>query len=208
MIVYEEIGKTVQKRDMFMAIISTEDNIKNLELYRETSRKLTDLRKLTDEEAKKLIQQGKIVVLVTCNIHSTEIASAQMSLELAYKLVSKSASEKTLKALNDVIFILVLSINPDRTTMVVNWYNKYLGTEYEGSLMPWIYHVYAGRDNNRDWFMFNLPETRNVIEIAYQKWTPQIWLDEHQTGSNGARLFVVPYKDPLNPNVNPKLWRW
>lgn len=83
MIVYEEIGKTVQKRDMFMAIISTEDNIKNLELYREISRKLADPRKLIDEEAKKLIQQGKIVVLVTCNIHSTEIASAQMSMELA-----------------------------------------------------------------------------------------------------------------------------
>ena len=208
MIVYEEIGKTVQKRDMFMAIISTEDNIKNLELYREISRKLADPRKLIDEEAKKLIQQGKIVVLVTCNIHSTEIASAQMSMELAYKLVSKSVSEKTLRALYDVIFILMPSINPDGTTMVVNWYNKYLGTEYEGSPMPWLYHVYAGHDNNRDWFMFNLPETRNVIEIAYRKWIPQIWLDEHQMGSNGARLFIVPYKDPLNPNVNPKLWRW
>lgn len=52
MIVHEEIGKTVQKRDIFMAIISTEDNIKNLELYREISRKLTGPRKLTDEEAK------------------------------------------------------------------------------------------------------------------------------------------------------------
>lgn len=117
-----------------------------------------------------------------------------MSMELSYKLVSKSASEKTLKALNDVIFILMPSINPDGTTMVVNWYNKYLGTEYEGSPMPWLYRVYAGHDNNRDWFMFNLPETRNVIEIAYRKWIPQIWLDEQQTGSNGARLFVVPLR--------------
>lgn len=208
MIVYEEIGKSVQKRDMFMAIISTEENIKNLEKYREISIKLSDPRKLTDELAKQLAKEGKIVVLVTCNIHSTEIGSAQMSMELAYKLITKTAPEKTNKALNDVIFILMPSINPDGLTMVVNWYNKYLGTEYEASPMPWLYHVYAGHDNNRDWFMFNLPETRNVIEIAYRKWIPQIWLDQHQMGSSGARLFVVPYKDPLNPNVHPLIWRW
>ncbi len=208
MIVYEEIGKTVQKRDMFMAIISSEENIANLEKYRTISRKLADPRKLTDDEAKKLIKEGKIVVLVTCNIHSTEIASSQMSMELAYKLITKTASEKTVKALEDVIFILMPSINPDGTSMIVDWYNKYLSTEYEESPMPWLYHVYSGHDNNRDWFMFNLPETRNVIEIAYRKWIPQIWLDEHQMGSSGARLFLVPYKDPINPNVHPLIWRW
>ncbi|MGB9664414.1 MAG: M14 family metallopeptidase [Ignavibacteria bacterium] len=208
MIIYEKTGKTAQKRDMFMAIISTEENIKNLERFREISRKLADPRKLSEEDAKRLIKEGKIVVLVTCNIHSTEIASAQMSMELAYKLITKTTSEKTNKALNDVIFLLIPSINPDGLSMVVDWYNKYLGTEYEGSPMPWLYHIYAGHDNNRDWFMFNLPETRNVIEIAYRKWIPQIWLDEHQMGSSGARLFLVPYKDPINPNVHPFLWRW
>ncbi len=208
MIVYEEIGKTSQGRDMFMAIISSSENIKNLERYREISIKLSDPRKLDDEIAKELTKEGKIVVLVTCNIHSTEIASSQMSMELAYKLITKTAPEKTNKSLHDVIFILMPSINPDGTTMIVDWYNKYLGTEYEGSPMPWLYHVYAGHDNNRDWFMFNLPETRNVIEIAYRKWIPQIWLDQHQMGSSGARLFLVPYKDPLNPNVHPLIWRW
>ncbi len=208
MLIYEEIGKTVQQRDMFMAIISSEENIRNLEKYRQISIQLSDPRKLNDEIARQLSREGKIVVLVTCNIHSTEIASSQMSMELAYKLITKTAPEKTNKALNDVIFIIMPSINPDGTTMIVNWYNKYLGTEYESSPMPWLYHVYAGHDNNRDWFMFNLPETRNVIEIAYRKWIPQIWLDEHQMGSSGARLFLVPYKDPLNPNVHPYIWRW
>jgi hypothetical protein len=100
------------------------------------------------------------------------------------------------------------SINPDGTTMIVDWYNKYLNTEYEGSSLPFLYHVYSGHDNNRDWFMFNLPETRSVINVAYHQWFPQIWLDQHQMGSSGARLFVVPYKDPINPNVHPLIWRW
>ena len=80
-IVYEEIGKTSLKRDMFMAIISTEENIKNLEKYREIVKKLSDPRKITDAEAELMAKEGKTVVLVTCNIHSTEIASAQMSME-------------------------------------------------------------------------------------------------------------------------------
>lgn len=208
MIVYEEIGKTVQKRDMFMAIVSTKANINNLEKYRDMVKQLSDPRKISDNRARQLAKDGKIVVLVTCNIHSTEVGSSQMAMELVHDLITSKAPANILEALEDVIFIIMPSINPDGLTMVVDWYNKYLNTEYEGSSLPYLYHVYSGHDNNRDWFMFNLPETKNVIEIAYRKWMPQIWLDEHQMGSSGARLFVVPYKDPINPNVHPLIWRW
>ncbi|MDQ7816156.1 MAG: M14 family metallopeptidase [Melioribacteraceae bacterium] len=207
-IVDEKIGKTSQKRDMFMAIISSEENIKNLQKYREIVKKLSDPRKITDAEAELMAKEGKTVVLVTCNIHSTEIASAQMSMELAYNLITGNASKEVVASLNNVIFILMPSINPDGTTMVVDWYNKTLNTEYDGAQMPWLYHVYSGHDNNRDWFMFNLQETKNVVKVAFHDWMPQIWLDEHQMGSGGARLFVVPYKDPINPNVHPLIWRW
>lgn len=208
MIVYEEIGKTVQNRDMFMAIVSSEENIKNLDRYRDIVKQLSDPRKISDDLAQQISKEGKVVLLVTCNIHSTEVGSAQMSMEIIYDLITSKAPTNILKALDDVIFIIMPSINPDGLTMVVEWYKKYLNSEYEGSSLPYLYHVYSGHDNNRDWFMFNLPETKNVIEIAYRKWIPQIWLDEHQMGSSGARLFVVPYKDPINPNVHPLIWRW
>ncbi|MEG8990870.1 M14 metallopeptidase family protein [Ignavibacteria bacterium 4148-Me] len=207
-IIYKEIGKTSLGRDMFMAVISSEENIKNVDRFREIIKKLSDPRKISDDEAKLLAKEGKIIVLVTCNIHSTEIASSQMSMELAYNLLTNKSSQEIIDALNNVIFILMPSINPDGTSMVVDWYYKNLNTEFDGAPMPWLYHVYAGHDNNRDWFMFNLSETRNVIKVAYHEWIPQIWLDEHQMGSNGARLFLVPYKDPINPNVNPLIWRW
>ena len=96
---FEIIGKTSLGNDMFMAILSSEQNIKELEKYRSIVKQLSDPRKLTDEKAKQLAEDGKVVVLVTCNIHSTEIASAQMSMEFAYDLVSGSASEKSLNAL-------------------------------------------------------------------------------------------------------------
>lgn len=207
-ITFEVIGKTSQGRDMFMSVISSEENIANIEKYKSIVKKLSDPRKITDAEAAQLAKDGKIIVLVTCNIHSTEIASAQMSMEFAHKLVSGTATEKSNKALMDVLFVIMPSINPDGTTMVVNWYNKYLNTEYDGAPMPNLYHIYSGHDNNRDWFMFNLKETQNVVKVAFHDLIPQIWLDEHQMGSTGARLFVVPYKDPINPNVNPLNWRW
>ena len=205
---YEIIGKTSLGADMFMAIISSEENIKNLEKYKSIVKKLSDPRTTTEDEAKQFSKDGKVVVIVTCNIHSTEIASSQMSMEFAYNLAAGTAPEKSVKALNDVLFILMPSINPDGTTMVVDWYNKYVKTEFDGSAMPFLYHKYAGHDDNRDWFALNLVETRNVVKIAWHEWFPQVWLDEHQMGSNGARLFVVPYQDPINPNVNPMVWRW
>jgi len=207
-IIYQEIGKTSQKRDMFMAVISSEENIRNVDKYRDIIKKLSDPRITSDAEAEALIKEGKTIILVTCNIHSTEIASAQMSMELAYNLITGKTSQEVISSLNDVIFILMPSINPDGTTMVVDWYNKTLNTEYDGAQMPWLYHVYSGHDNNRDWFMFNLQETKNVVKVSFHDWLPQIWLDEHQMGNNGARLFVVPYKDPINPNINPLIWRW
>ena len=205
---YKEIGKSTLNRDMFMAVISSPENLRNLDKYLGIVKRLSDPRKIDDSVASALSKEGKAVVLVTCNIHSTEIASAQMSMELAYDMITGNSEKAVLDAMNDVIFLLMPSINPDGTTMVVDWYNKYLGTEYDGTGMPYLYHHYAGHDNNRDWFMFNLAETRNVIKIAFHDYMPQIWLDEHQMGSTGARLFVVPYKDPINPNVHPLLWRW
>ena len=204
----EGIGSTSLGKEMFMSIISSSENLKNLEKYKDIIHKLSDPRMISDGEAKQLSHEGKVVVLVTCNIHSNEIAASQMSMEFAYKLVTQTASEKSIKALNDVIFILMPSINPDGTTMVVDWYNKYLNTEFDGAPMPYLYHVYAGHDDNRDWFMFNLKESKNVAKIAFKEWLPQIWLDEHQMGNTSARMFVVPYQDPLNPNVNPMIWRW
>ncbi|MEW6508255.1 MAG: M14 metallopeptidase family protein [Bacteroidota bacterium] len=207
-IIYQEIGKSSQKRNMFMAVISSEENIRDIEKYRGINRKLSDPRKTSDSEVESLVKEGKTIVLVTCNIHSTEIASSQMSMELAYNMITGKSSKEVIDAMNNVIFILMPSINPDGTTMIVDWYNKHLGTEFDGAPMPWLYHIYSGHDNNRDWFMFNLQETKNVVKVAFHDWLPQIWLDEHQMGSNGARLFVVPYKDPINPNVNPLIWRW
>jgi len=201
------IGQTTLGKDMIMAVISSEDNLKNVDRYREIARRLKEARGLTPEQARQLAREGKAILLITCNIHSTEIAASQMAMELAYDLITGTAFFDMKQALNDVIVLLCPSINPDGQQMVVDWYRKYLGTEYEGSNMPWLYHHYAGHDDNRDFFMLNLAETRAVTRVLYHEWFPQIHIDEHQMGSNGARLFVPPFMDPPLPNIQPLLWR-
>jgi len=201
------IGETTLKKPMIMAVISTPENLAKLDRWREIAKKLRDPRITSPAEAQKLAKEGKAIVLVTCSLHSTEIGASQMSMEFAYDLVTGKTTFDAKKALEDVIVLLVPSGNPDGTQMVVDWYKKYLGTQFESGSMPWLYHSYAGHDNNRDWYMQNLLETRAVAKIAYHDWLPQIHLDLHQQGSNGARLFIPPYMDPPLPNIHPLVWR-
>ena len=192
----ETLGKTTLGEDMIMAVISSPENLRNKARYQEIAHKLADPRGLTAQQIDALAAEGKTILLITCNIHSTEIGSSQMAMEWAYKLATAQDPE-TLKRLNDSIVLLVPSLNPDGQIMVTDWYRKYLGTKYEGGPMPYLYHHYVGHDNNRDWFMLTQIETRNVSRMVYHQWFPQFWLDEHQMGYYGPRIYIPPNADPV-----------
>jgi hypothetical protein len=202
----EVLGKTTNGNDMIVAIISSPENLKNKARYQEIARKLADPRGLTPAQIDALVKEGKAILMVTCNIHSTEIASSQMSMEWAYALAT-SNDPAIKERLDKVILLLVPSQNPDGEIMETEWYRKNLGTKYEGGRMPWLYHPYVGHDNNRDFYMLTQKETKNTTRVAYHEWYPQIWLDEHQMGSSGPRLFVPPYTDPISDEVSPLMWR-
>ncbi len=201
-----EIGKSSMGNPMIVAIISSPQNLANLDRYKSISQRLANPRDLPPEEASKLIAEGKVIASISCAIHASEIASSQLSMELAYDLVTRD-SPQIRDILDRVILLLAPSHNPDGNIMVVDWYNKNVGTPYETAPMPWLYHKYVGHDNNRDWFMLNLQETRVVSQFYFHEWFPQMLYDIHQMGRNGARLFVPPFLDPMNPNVHPLVWR-
>jgi hypothetical protein len=202
----EVLGKTTLGEEMFMAVISAPENLRNKAKYQEIAHKLADPRGLTKEQLDALAGEGKGIFLLTCNIHSTEIGSSQMSMEWAYKLATTNDPEM-LRRLNDVIVLLVPSLNPDGETMVTEWYRKYLGTKYEGGAMPYLYHHYVGHDDNRDWYMLTQIETKNVNHAVYHEWFPQFWLDEHQMGYYGPRIYIPPNADPVAKLVNPLVHR-
>jgi len=201
---YNEVGKTTEGRPFITVTISAPENLAHLAHYQEIQRKLADPRTTTAEEAKQLIAEGKTVVVVTCNIHSTEIASSQSATEFAYQLATGD-SPRIRSILHNVIVVLVPSLNPDGQQLVVDWYKKYLGTPYEGSNPVVLWHHYVGHDDNRDWSSFTQVETRLAVEKVINPWHPQILYDLHQMGSNGPRIYLPPWVDPIDPNVDPIL---
>jgi len=202
----EVLGPTTLGNDLVMAVISSEENLKNKSKYQDIARKLADPRGLSQQEIQAFVNQGKSIVLVSCNIHSTEIGSTQMVLEWAHSLVTAEDAE-TKRRLENVILLIIPSLNPDGQLMEVEWYRKYVGTKYEGGRSPFLYHAYVGHDDNRDWYMLTQKETKAVTKAVYHEWYPQVWLDEHQMGSTGPRIFTPPYANPVAENVHPLVWR-
>jgi len=203
-VLVEEVGKTTEGNPFIYATVSSPENLGRLEELRQVQMRLSKPMGLSDAEAAELLEKGRTVVMISCSIHSTEVGGSQMSMELIHRLATEDSAEVR-EILDNVIFLFVPSLNPDGNRMVVDWYNRYLGTEYEGTSPPYVYHKYAGHDNNRDWYMFTLQETQLTVEHIHNRWHPQIVYDIHQMGSNGPRLYVPPFTDPYEPNVDPIL---
>ena len=203
----QTLGETTLKRPFIVAFISAPENIRNLSKLKEIQRRLADPRLILSEtERAGLLRDGKTIVAISCSIHSTEIVASQMSMQLAYELAT-GADAETREILQNTILLLIPSPNPDGVDIVANWYRKTLGTPFEGTDPPELYHHYAGHDDNRDWFMLNLPETKLVTALFWKEWFPQIVYDIHQQGPDGSRFFIPPFYDPPNPRIAPVLLR-
>ncbi len=201
-----EYGKTSYGRTMIFAVISTEENIANLDRYKEISKRLALVRGVPDEEAKQLASEGKAIVWIDGGLHATEVAPAQHIIQLTYDLLMDD-SPTGKKILDEVITVLVLP-NPDGMDMVAEWYESNLGTPYEISSMPWLYQKYIGHDNNRDSFMMSVPEIENQNQLLYHEWYPHFFYNHHQTSPYGSLIFIQPDCEPTNPNLHPLLLRW
>ncbi len=205
---FEEIGKTTMGAPFVYATISAPENLQRLNELKEIQRQLADPRllgsptnpTLADRKGRALIARGKTVIAITCGIHSTEVGGYLSSTLIAYRLASSNEPEIQ-EILRNTIILLVPSTNPDGVDIVNNWYQKTLGTPYEGTEPPELYHKYTGHDNNRDWYAFTQVETQLVVDKILNVWRPQIVHDVHQQGAFGSRLFLPPYMPPVEPNV-------
>jgi len=202
---FETLGRTTMDRPFVLATISAPENLARLNDYKNIQDQLADPRKLgppgvRDRKAAELIKRGKTIVLITCGIHSTEVGSYLSSMLIAHRLASSDAPEIQ-RVLRNTIILLVPSLNPDGVDIVKNWYDKTLGTPYEGTEPPELYHKYTGHDNNRDWYAFTQVETQITVDKIHNVWHPQIVHDIHQQGEFGSRLFLPPYMQPVEPNV-------
>jgi murein tripeptide amidase MpaA len=204
-VMVDTLGPTTVGKPFVMLTITSPDNHERLDELHDIQMKLADPRLLSGEaELDRLLDEGKAIVLITQGIHATEVGASQMSASLAYDLAS-SDSEKILEILDNVVLLQIPSLNPDGLQWVADWYMSHVGTEFEGSPLPWLYQYYVGHDNNRDWYAFTQDETILTVTKAQNVWHPQIVHDVHQMGSDGARIFFPPYIEPWEPNIDPAL---
>jgi hypothetical protein len=202
---FEELGKSTMDQPFVMATISAPENLARLDEYKHIQELLADPRQLgpvgaRDRKAAELISRAKTIVLITCGIHSTEVGSYLSSMLIAHRLASSNDPEIQ-AILKNTIILLVPSLNPDGVDIVKNWYDKTLGTPFEGTDPPELYHKYTGHDDNRDWYAFTQVETQIAVEKIHNAWHPQIVHDIHQQGEYGSRMFLPPYMPPVEPNV-------
>ncbi len=201
-IVVEEIGRSTLDRPMLLALISSEANLADLDRLRGISERLAHARDLTQDEARSLANQGRAIVWIDGGLHATEVAHGQFMPELAYHMVSAEDPE-TRRIRDEVVLLLMVNMNPDGLDMVVEWYERNLGTEYETAPMVELYQHYIGHDNNRDWYMFTQVESQAVARQLYHRWFPQIVYNHHQSGPFPGRIWTPPFENPVNPNLDP-----
>jgi hypothetical protein len=200
------MGPTTMGNPFLLVIISSPANLAKLEQYRQINAKISDPRGISEAEIKKLVADGRAIVCQSMSLHATEIGGSQMAPELAYDLLSRTDDE-TQRILDNVIFLMIPSFNPDGQIMVTDWYNKTVGTDFEGSNYPSLYQKYVGHDNNRDAFQTNMVESQYMAKVLFREWIPQAYVDHHHMGSYGARIFLPPYAEPVRPSADPLVWR-
>ena len=195
-----EAGRTTQGRTMIFALISDPRNLDRIDRYREIARRLAHPEGLSDSQARSLAAEGKAFVDIDGGCHATEVAGAQMTLQLAYDLISRPDDPQNRVILQNAVLVLFPTMNPDGQQMVGEWHRKNLGTPYEQSGLPWLYQEYVGHDNNRDGYMLNMIESR-VMEHFWRQWEPQIIYVHHQTAPFPARIWLPPFAEPIGLNA-------
>jgi len=200
------VGRTTRGLEWYAAVISSPANLDALDRHKDASRRLAWARDLTDEQARALSREARPIVHIDGGLHSTEVAHAQHTIQLAYDLVSRNDPE-TNAILDNVILLLWFSLNPDGQNMVVDWYRRNLGTPYEVSPMVELYQEYVGHDNNRDGYMNNMIESQVVTRTTLE-FNPVVFYNHHQTAPFPARIWIPPFAEPVSSNVHPLVFRW
>jgi hypothetical protein len=200
------VGKTTQGRDWWIAFISDPENLKQLDHYKDVSRRLAVARGISDEQAHELARETKPIIHIDGGLHASEVANHQHTIQLGYDLVTSEQSE--FKAIRQNLIVeLWFSINPDGQNIVANWYRENVGTPYEVSPLPVLFQEYVGHDNNRDGYMLNMLETREITKATLDT-QPLIFYTQHQSAPFPGRIYLPPFADPISGNMHPLMVRW
>ncbi|MFP8488926.1 M14 metallopeptidase family protein [Gracilimonas sp. Q87] len=204
---FHKYGTTYEGRDLYYAVISSDENMNNIESIRTANLELA-----SDPESNSI--NGKpVVVWMSYNVHGNEASSSEAAMQTAYRLVAAADSE-TANWLDNSVVIIDPMINPDGRDRYVYWYKSsranILNTDANDLEHDEIWP--GGRTNhywfdlNRDWVWLVHPESQGRI-AAYQDWMPQVHMDFHEQGFNN-NYFLMPGTTPRNKELPDAYESW
>ena len=198
------IGKSEEGREMYAVAVADEATIKSLDKYKQITRQLTDPRALTDAQARQLIQTGKPIYYASGSIHSPEVGSPEMLMELAFRLaVEETPFIQQIR--NNVIFVFTPASEVDGRERRVDGYMAQQAGQQNPGMLYW--GKYVAHDNNRDGIGVGLALTQNMIK-SFLDLRPQVFHDLHESVN---LLYVSTGTGPYNPVVAPiqiSEWWW
>ncbi|MCF6192993.1 MAG: M14 family metallopeptidase, partial [Kangiellaceae bacterium] len=188
-----------EKRPLFLAYISSEENIKNLETIRKQHLKMT---RDTNRPA---------IAWMGYSVHGNEASGSNASMLLAYHLAA-AKDKKTLEQLNQQIIIIDPMLNPDGLARFANWANMYKSknpnsdpnTREHNESWPNGRTNHYWFDLNRDWLLLQHPESQGRVKM-FHHWKPNVLTDFHEMGTNATYFFqpgVPSRQNPLTPKEN------
>lgn len=201
-----DMGKSTLGHPFLAIWVSAPENMARLPEIQAMNAVLQDPRGKSQAEIDRAMADGKVVFVQSYGLHASEVAASQTAVELLYEMATRN-DPAMLEILANTVSILVPCFNPDGLIMVSDWNEKTVGTEYEGMGTPTLYHHYIGHDNNRDAFMQNTVESQYMAKIMFREWIPQGYIDHHQMGGYGPRIYLPPYAEPIRPEADPIVWR-
>ena len=205
-LVVENVGPSTLGNPFLVIYASSPENLARLDELKRMNAILQDPRGQPQSAIDGAMENGKVVFVQSYGLHSTEVAASQTAAEVAWLFATRD-DEVMGQILDETVSILIPAFNPDGNIIVTDWYDRWVGTEYEGASPPELYHHYIGHDNNRDAFMQNTVESQYGAEIMFREWIPQAYIDHHQMGPYTARIYLPPYAEPIRPEADPLVWR-
>ena len=208
-----EYAKSHEGRPLYVAFISSSENINNLDEIKNKITKLSDPRTTSNAEAKSIIENIPAVAWMAYSIHGNETSGADAALGIIYHLISSNDLEITMM-LEDMVVVIDPMMNPDGRDRFAKSLEQYRGTapNYDDQSLihtgDWPYgrtnHYYF--DLNRDWFYLTQPETQGRVKLINQ-WRPQILVDGHEMGAQDT-FMTGPPREPINKNIDYDLIKW
>lgn len=205
MVKLQQYGETNEGRPLLLTVISTADNMKNLEPIRMNNLRLANLAR---DRAAAIEENAPAIVWLSYNVHGNETSSSEASMLTLYELVNPAVT-KTKEWLKNTVVIIDPCLNPDGRDRYINWFNSVVGKNYNPQRIarehrePWP----GGRSNhynfdlNRDWAWQTQVESQQRIKI-YNQWMPQVHVDFHEQGINEPYYFA-PAAEPFHEVITP-----